>query len=401
MDILKKRSDEMTIALARLLNKQPFFAVLLFDLLRIVEVVDDSIPTAATDGRYVYVNYPWFKSLKPNQRMFLLAHEVMHPVLNHLARGANYQRAGVGPDLKTWDHKKANIAMDIVINEWLLHIGCGELPPGGMTANHPSILPFGTFTKDDIWDEIYPKLNFPPDDQNGGGGDNGFDQHDFDGPKDGEAGPTESEVKSAVAAAAQSAKMQGNLHASLERFAGELLEPQVDWRAQLRTEVTARAGRDDYTWARPNRKRLALAPHTYMPGRNSEQAGIIAAYVDTSGSIADAELKAFMSEIAGIYSDTNPEEMWIGDCSTRASEPEEVQDCSQIEGYRAKNSGGTHMPAIFRKLKDCGIHPDVCVVLTDGYTDFDQDPGFPVIWVMTTDVLAPYGKNIRIKIGGR
>lgn len=408
MNILP-RSEEMTVALARMLNRQPFFAVLIFDLLKIIEV--DDIPTANIDGKTMKVNQEWFKSLTPDERLFLLAHEVMHVMLGHIPRGAVYQRAGVGPDMKIWDNDKAGWAMDIVINEWLKHIGLGSMPPMGICAETPAVAACGKFTMDDIWDEIYPKLNSPSGNGgggtgggNGGGGsgssdgsgDNGFDQHDYNGSAS--DAPTPQEVAQSVASAMQAAKTAGKLHASLERFADKLFEPQVDWRAQLRTEITSRAGRDSATWARPNRRRLALAPHAYTPGRASERAGTIAAYFDTSGSIAQAELNAFLSEIMGIYDDCAPEALYIGDCAVRASDPEQVEGSSDIQNYVAKNSGGTHMPNIFHKLGEHGIVPDVCVVLTDGYTDFDEDPGFPVVWVMTTDVVAPYGKTIRIKV---
>ena len=59
------------------------------------------------------------------------------------------------------------------------------------------------------------------------------------------------------------------------------------------------------------------------------------------------------------------------------------------------------MPAIFEKLKEhYEISPDVLVILTDGYTDFGDQPPYDVIWVMTTDVVAPFGVSLHIKIGG-
>lgn len=422
MAIYKDRSEVLTTAISRLLVRQPFFAVLLFDLMRMYEVDDEHVmggmllTTAGTNGRDLFVNRTWFATLTPAQRTFLLAHEVMHVVLNHIHRAKQYHLTGVGPDLKPFNPRKANIAMDIIINDWLLSEKVGDMPPGGFSPNHPEIMPFGQFSMADIWDEVYVKLQPPEDGQSGGKGqpsggddgqndgmpDGGFDKHDFNGPPSNADGtsalPSEQEVRAAVAGAAESAKAQGKSNALISRLVGELVEAQVDWRAQLRAEVTSKAGRDDYTWARPNRKRLALAPNTYMPGRTSEQAGVIAAYFDTSGSIGDKELSAFLSEMVSITDDCNPEEFWIGDCAHEASIPELVEDNSQVESYKPKNGGGTYMPAIFKQLNDHGVVPDICVILTDGYTPFDEHPGYEVIWVMTTDVVAPYGKTLRIKV---
>lgn len=39
---------------------------------------------------------------------------------------------------------------------------------------------------------------------------------------------------------------------------------------------------------------------------------------------------------------------------------------------------------------------EAIIVLTDGYTKFTKDPGIPVLWAMTTDVVAPYGQTIKV-----
>lgn len=65
--------------------------------------------TAATDGKNVYIDPEYFESLSENDRMFLIAHEVMHIKFMHMYRLT--EKNGKKRDLDLW-----NIATDAIIN---------------------------------------------------------------------------------------------------------------------------------------------------------------------------------------------------------------------------------------------------------------------------------------------
>ena len=67
-------------------------------------VVDYSIRTAATNGKEIRYNPHFVDSLNDEERKFLVAHECLHPMLEH-----TYRRNGR-------DHKRWNQAGDYVIN---------------------------------------------------------------------------------------------------------------------------------------------------------------------------------------------------------------------------------------------------------------------------------------------
>lgn len=71
----------------------------------------DNLPshTAATDGKNVYVDPNYFKSLSENDRLFIIAHEIMHIKFMHMYRLMD--KDGKKRDLKLW-----NIATDAIIN---------------------------------------------------------------------------------------------------------------------------------------------------------------------------------------------------------------------------------------------------------------------------------------------
>lgn len=65
--------------------------------------------TAATDGKNIYVDPNYFASLSENDRLFTIAHEIMHIKFMHMFRLKD--KSGVKRDLELW-----NIATDAIIN---------------------------------------------------------------------------------------------------------------------------------------------------------------------------------------------------------------------------------------------------------------------------------------------
>ena len=62
-------------------------------------------------------------------------------------------------------------------------------------------------------------------------------------------------------------------------------------------------------------------------------------------------------------------------------------------------SGGTDMQAGIIVAAETMPELSAIIVITDGYTHFDDEPpvDVPVLWCMTTDVEAPYGTNIKLE----
>lgn len=378
-----KRSPALVEALSKCIMHQPFFAVLLMDLLTVKET--DGLPTAGTDGKNLYINPEFFSGLTVDERVFILSHEVLHVILDHPARTKLYVARGIGPDFKKFSPKKMNVAEDYIINDWLIQSGQSDMPHGGL--HNPQ------YGMDWIADELYCKL---PDEEEEND-DGNWDEH-LEGCDDAQA-PTKADIQTALKQAEAAAKARGNMPAHLERLVDSMCEPQVVWHEELQLNVSTAAGRDDSTWARPNRKRLAVS-NVYLPGTCAHRAGRIVVFGDTSGSVTEKEWSHYMGEMASICEDMNPEELWVGSCDTQTYGPHLIDDVETLREYRPEGGGGTHMPAIFDTLKEEGIVPDCLVILTDMYTDFGDDPGYQVIWVATSDIVAPFGKTIQINVTG-
>ena len=107
---------QISASLLRVCAHSSFFATLALHA-RIEASAE--VPTAATDGKAIFVNPEFWGGLKPAEQDGLLLHEVLHAALLHVPR-----RGGREP--KLW-----NYAADIVINGMILREGF-SLPEGGL-----------------------------------------------------------------------------------------------------------------------------------------------------------------------------------------------------------------------------------------------------------------------------
>jgi len=177
-------------------------------------VLSREIPTASTNGKRVRFNPDFCNELTDEELKFLVAHECLHPMLEH-----NYRR-------QERQHRRWNKAADYVINKLLVDDNIGKMPPKGLLSD--DIHKAGNGTSDGIY-------NILEDDEGGGGGGYGGDGDPLDNCEDAEGSQAEqaqeqAEWKVKVAQAAQAAKMMGKLSAGMERLVDEVLRPKVDWR---------------------------------------------------------------------------------------------------------------------------------------------------------------------------
>lgn len=94
---LKRMSAEVkeSIISARigLLMRHPWFGNMATRL-RIQEA-DHWVPTAATNGRDLFYSVEFFHDLTLDEIEFVLAHEILHSVLDHIARGNKFNQSRI------------------------------------------------------------------------------------------------------------------------------------------------------------------------------------------------------------------------------------------------------------------------------------------------------------------
>jgi len=339
--------------------------------------IDNSVPTAATNGKRVLFNEEFCNGLSDEELKFLVAHECMHPMLEH-----NFRRG-------ERDTYKWNQAADYVINKLLTDEGIGKMPEQGLLDD--TIYNNGGGTSDGIFN-LLPDT---PDDGQGNGGQG----QPLDSCEDGQGSPAEvsqqqAEWKVKVAQAAQSAKMMGKMSAGLERLVDEILKPKVDWRDVLQRFVV-KCRSDQRSWARPNRRFLSQG--LYLPSVSGESLGEIAFAVDCSGSIGQDEINQFASEITTVWQDQRPTKVHVIYFDSEVSHYDEFgQEDEPV--VKPHGGGGTAFSPVFKYMMEHGIEPVACIFLTDlCCDDFGDAPDYPVLWVSTHDDKAPFGEVVMME----
>ena len=335
-------------------------------------VPDYTIKTAATNGKNIRYNPHFIDSLNDEERKFLVAHECLHPMLEHTFRRGER------------NHKVWNQAADYVINKLLDDEKIGKMPQGGLLDNNIHNAGNGTT------EGIYNILPQPDDEGNNGHGDPLDDCNDGgDTPAD--KAQQEAEWKVRVAQAAQAAKMMGKMSAGLERLVGEILKPKVDWRDVLR-KFLEKCKSDQRTWSKFNRRFLAQG--IYLPSVSGESLGEIAFAVDCSGSITQEVIDQFAAEILSAKEDGNPTKIHVVYFDSEVSHYESYGRDDDLD-IKPHGGGGTAFSPVFEYFAEHDINPVACVFLTDlCCSDFGDQPDYPVLWVSTDEGTAPFGEVV-------
>ena len=102
---MKKLTTKLAKAKTSLILEHPFIGTI---ALNMPFVFDESIPTAATNGKRVAFNPEFVDSLTDEEVKFLVAHECMHPMLEHnYRRGERQPRRWTSRDrLRQMAHKE-------------------------------------------------------------------------------------------------------------------------------------------------------------------------------------------------------------------------------------------------------------------------------------------------------
>lgn len=134
--------DKIIVARVGLLLRHPFFG----NMATRLKVVDasDWCRTAATDGRNLFYSRSFFETLTTKQVEFVVAHEILHNVFDHMARNE-------GRDHKIW-----NIAADYCVNGQLIRDKIGEQPPEIKIFHDPKHYGKGA---EQVYDEIYDTMD--------------------------------------------------------------------------------------------------------------------------------------------------------------------------------------------------------------------------------------------------
>ena len=401
--------DRIIVARVGLLLRHPFFGNMATRL-RIL-AADEWLPTAAVDGRNLYYNTQFFNAMNNKEIEFVVAHEILHMVFDHLER-----RGDRHPMLY-------NISADYKVNNLLVRDRIGEKPK---IVDCFQDFKYDLDTSEEIYDKIFEdakqagkelqelldQLDKEGEmldehlDMDGDGSEEGEEEKDANGNNVSKKRPKYSkeelkkikdEIKENVLSSAQAAGA-GNLPAGVARMIKELTEPKMNWRQLLRQQIQSTI-KSDYTFSRPSRK----AWHTgaILPGMNFEDTIDICIGLDMSGSIGNAQAADFLGEVKGIMDEYKDYRITVWCFDTKVyNEQEFTADGGEdLLDYEIMGGGGTDFMANWEYMKENDIQPKKFIMFTDGYAwDSWGDPDYcDTVFVIHShhdkNVQAPFGQT--------
>ena len=374
--------EKLITARISLLLKAPFFGNLATRM-NLVNA-DEWCPTAATDGRRFYYNSQFVNNMPLKQVEFLVGHEVLHAVYDHMGRRGSR-------DPKIW-----NIADDYCVNSDLIDQRVGEKITVVPMLYDPK---YKGMSAEEVYEHLMEnaqKINMDQlakqllDEHMDGSGEDGEGEGDDENGNGrprlskAERDQIRDEIKEAVLQAAQ-AVGAGNLPGGVKRMIKDLTEPQISWKELLEQQIQSTI-KNDYTFARPGRKGWHM--DAILPASKPGETIDIFIGIDTSGSITQNDLKIFFSEIKGIMDSYTEYKIKVVGWDTEIGGVGEFtsENMEDICNFDPQGGGGTDPHCVWEYLIENGIEPKKLIMFTDycffGWRPQDVESYCDTVWII-------------------
>ncbi|QDF30363.1 DUF2201 family putative metallopeptidase [Halarcobacter anaerophilus] len=372
-------------AKSQLTSKHPYFGMLAS---RLRHEEDKDISFYASNGKRFKYNPEFIQNCSKDELIFILTNCVMHHILSHQQRKLN--RKG-----NLWQ-----LATDFAINSMLKKNGL-KIPKG---ANYNK--EFKNMYAEEIYKVLLEQNNFE--------GTNAFDDktdksnntlvdtkeetresifanidniQEIDDEKD------EEQWEYAATLAKEVAQRKSLMPSGFERFAKKMKAKNIDWRFELYNAIN-RHMRNNYAFMPPNKKHIYRG--IALPSLASDTLSLVVA-IDTSGSIKDELLGAFIEEFKSIMQNfpSVAIELIIADAKVQGHYS--FQGGDELK-FSLKGGGGTDYRPVFEYIEANLPMSSMLLYFTDGEGIFPKiPPPYEVLWALSNKKnKIPFGRSLVI-----
>ena len=373
-------------AKARLTMTHPYFGMLAS---RLKHEPGEEIRAYGSNGRRFLYNPAFMEKRSLEEVMFILTNAVMHHVLSH-------QQRRLGRKGSLWQ-----LATDYAINNLLAQNGV-DIPQG---ANYNQ--EFKGMYAEEIYDllkeEYYSGLGDAfddaadsapgarvPGDVEGEG-----DENPMGNPAamlEELAAEAEAEWEYAASLAKEVANRKSAMPTGMERLAKKVKARDVDWRFELYNAVN-RHMRNNYAFMPPNKKHIYRG--IALPSLTSDTLSLCVA-VDTSGSIDEELLGAFMEEFKSIMQNFPAVRIELLIADARVHAHHTFQGGEKMD-FPLKGGGGTDYRPVFEYIDANLPMTTMLLYFTDGDGWFPRiPPAYEVLWALSRPAKVPFGRGLVI-----
>jgi len=326
-------------------------------------------PTAMTDGFTIWWNPDFFMYLKPDVRVTVLAHELWHIGRLHMDR------------MGTRESDPWNIACDHPINLDLKDQGYSFESIEWVCMNDK----YRNMSTEQIYAALPKQTKADP---------RGMDLKPL--PSGSSNEDAQAKIIGKIVAAVQYAQQQGQagtIPGEITLILDKFLYPKLPWETLLR-HYFSELQHDDYSYRRPSRRyEDEILPGMLSDDRLTE----VNYYLDISGSVSDADILRFNSEVAFIKREFNPEKLNLITFDTKIRDIYTFTEDMPFEKIIVTGRGGTSLVQVHRHILE--TKPDIAVIFSDLECDVMASVGrVPVLWVVVGNkhIDGPYGTTIHI-----
>jgi predicted metal-dependent peptidase len=362
-----------------LMQRQTFYGLFLLNLNK---EFSTSLPTAGVGlngiNQMLYINPEFWDKLSDKHKEGLLIHELLHICFFHLTMRNSFV-----------DKKLFNIAADLEINQY---IDNDYLPDGAIVmTSFPTLtleLKAGTnyyyqkLLENNNSKDPDPGLQSLMGGQSGPPTDGDGDLHptwkEFENLTDTEKKLIQNQVEHILKeSATQITKSRGTIPGELKSLIDELFkitEEVFNWKAYFRRKM----GCSSEVYTKKSRRKMSKRFEDNAGIKIKQKHHILVA-VDTSGSVSNAELLEFFSEIHHIYK--AGASVTIIECDTKINDIYEYK--GKFKGSVVGRGGTDFTPPVeyYNKHKNKFT---TLVFFTDGYAPVECKPHKQMMWVISS-----------------
>ncbi len=369
-ELLIKAKSQLTL-------KQPYFGMLAS---RLKHESSLTVTAYASNGKRFLYNPEFIARRNIDEIMFILTNCVMHHVLSH-------QQRRLGRLGSLWQ-----LATDYAINT-ILHENGLAIPQG---ANYSK--EYKNMYAEEIYEilktehfsdiaDAYDEQNAQPHTTEDANAFSSLEHIDEELDPDTESGWNYAESVTQELAQRKSVTPSG-----LNRLAQKTKLNDVDWRFELYNAIN-RHMRNNYSFMPPNKKHIHRG--FVLPSLTSDTLSLCVA-VDTSGSINDALLGAFMEEFKTIMQNFPAVqiELIIADAKVHAHYT--FRGGEKMD-FLLKGGGGTDYRPVFDYISSHLPLNTMLLYFTDGDGMFPKfPPNYEVLWALSRKAKVPFGRPLHL-----
>lgn len=388
----KDAEDRLNSAIAKLIAFRPIFGVVFMFLNK---RQDRSIPTMGVGivrrvDLALFYNPEWTMTLSSAQLRAVLQHEALHILLHHIARADHF----------SYNKQTYNIAADLAIN---CHIA--GLPENGF---FPEKLGLPNFEASEWYYEKIKqeakKNGKEMSDITDGKGEL-IDNHDGWGDCEDDVVKEKIQGIANNCIKAQEEKGWSDVGSGLAKAIIEANKPTINWKREVRWFINRmiQSGRES-TRTRINRREQSAKKHRkdklkdvyVQPGTKKTYTSKLLVGIDSSGSVSDAEIQAFIGEVNGMCEHVECHVIFWD--TQLHGVPIPIK--KKVKTLEVRGRGGTDVGPVLRYVDQHNY--DGLIVFSDGFFPCPSPgPRCRVLWCISPQgdgVQFPYGKKVRVEI---